>query len=40
MSDISILLRRAKRNNDKKLELISKNITYIDQEIYNLASLE
>lgn len=40
MSDITLQLRHAKRSNETKLDLSSKNISYIPNEVYALTSLE
>ena len=36
MSDLSLLLRRVKRGNEKKLELNNKSITFLPSDIYGL----
>ena len=36
MSDLLLLIKRAKRNNETKLELGNKGLTYIPNDIYQL----
>jgi Leucine-rich repeat (LRR) protein len=40
MSDLTVQLRHAKRNNETKLDLSCKNISFIPNEIYGLTNLE
>lgn len=39
MSDLTVQLRHAKRNNETKLDLSTKNISFIPNEIYSLTNL-
>lgn len=40
MSDILLIIKRAKRNNETKLELSNKGLTYIPNELFQLTQLE
>lgn len=40
MSDLTVLLRHAKRNNETKLDLSSKGISFIPNDVFALVNLE
>ena len=40
MAELTLLLRRAKRNNETKIDLSGKEISFIPNDIYSLSKVE
>lgn len=40
MAELTLLLRRAKRNNETKIDLSSREISFIPNDVYSLGKLE
>jgi Leucine-rich repeat (LRR) protein len=40
MAELTLLLRRAKRNNETKLDLSGKDISFLPNDLYTLTKLE
>lgn len=40
MAELTLMLRRAKRNNEKKIDLSSRDISFIPNDVYGLSKIE
>lgn len=40
MAELTLMLRRVKRNNEKKLDLSNKELSFIPNDVYGLEKLE
>ena len=40
MAELTLLLRRAKRNNESKIDLSNKDISFIPNDVYSLLKVE
>ena len=40
MAELTLMLRRAKRNNEKKIDLSSREISFIPNDVYGLTKVE